>query len=383
MPDRRAYAVLRPPWGVRDATVSCASLFDYENAGTQRHPNCTPCEEGQSAISVMKMGRIVEYSSMTSRLSIFALVSAGLAILGVPAYYEFWKPATAPSAETEPAARMAEAADEEQQSNWAEDSDTVKRPSRRRASLEKNGAAIAVDSPLPNTVVAESPLSIYGQARGTWYFEGDFPVKLVDDNGFLLGSSTAQATADWMTKELVPFSVKLAFALPSTSKGRLILSKDNPSGKGANAAELSVPVRFAEAANKSDKSMAVRIFLSHERFINEPPYDCSRTAAVERRVPKTTGVGKAAVEALLRGPTEEEAARGLNTQINPGVRLRSLSIEEGTAKVDFDERLQYQVGGSCRVTAIRAQITDTLKQFPTVEEVEISVNGKSKYILQP
>jgi len=35
------------------------------------------------------------------------------------------------------------------------------------------------------------------------------------------------------------------------------------------------------------------------------------------------------------------------------------------------------------VTAIRAQITETLKQFPTVENVVISIDGRTEDILQP
>lgn len=51
--------------------------------------------------------------------------------------------------------------------------------------------------------------------------------------------------------------------------------------------------------------------------------------------------------------------------------------------IDFDERLEFQVGGSCRVAAISAQIRETLKQFPQVKEVIISINGRTEDILQP
>jgi spore germination protein GerM len=53
------------------------------------------------------------------------------------------------------------------------------------------------------------------------------------------------------------------------------------------------------------------------------------------------------------------------------------------AKVDFDERLGFQVGGSCRVSAIRAQITETLMQFSTVKSVVVSINGRTEDVLQP
>ncbi len=129
--------------------------------------------------------------------------------------------------------------------------------------------------------------------------------------------------------------------------------------------------------------MTVKIFLSDSRFVNEPYFDCSRTIAVERQVPKTAAVARASLEALLRGSTEEEINQGFISTINPGVRIQKLTIEGGLAEVDFDEQLEYQVGGSCMVAAIRAQIVDTLKQFPTVKEVIISINGRTEDILQP
>jgi len=241
---------------------------------------------------------------------------------------------------------------------------------------------IQTDNPRPNQII-ESPLFIKGEARGNWYFEADFPVKLFDDNGFLLGITPAQALGDWMTEDFVPFSTTLLFAVPSTPKGRLVLEKDNPSGLPEYADELTIPVYFKEAPEISQEFMTVKIFLSDSRFVGEPYFDCSRTIAVERQVPKTLAVTKTAIEALLRGATQEEINQGFVSNINSGVRIQSLIIENEVAKIDFDEQLEFQVGGSCRVAAIRAQITETLKQLPTVDSVIISINGRTEDILQP
>ena len=86
----------------------------------------------------------------------------------------------------------------------------------------------------------------------------------------------------------------------------------------------------------------------------------------------------------MKGPTEAEKASGYMTSINPGVEIQSVAISAaGKVRVDFDQTLQEGVGGSCRVGMIRWQITETLKQFPTVKEVVISINGNSEEILQP
>lgn len=102
---------------------------------------------------------------------------------------------------------------------------------------------IHVTSPSPNQVVA-SPLTITGEARGTWYFEASFPVKLLDGNGNQIAIAPAQAQSDWMTENFVPFSVTLTFAQPSTPTGTLVLEKDNPSGLPEHAAQITIPVQF-------------------------------------------------------------------------------------------------------------------------------------------
>lgn len=241
---------------------------------------------------------------------------------------------------------------------------------------------IKIDNPRPNQLI-NNPLFINGKARGFWFFEADFPIKLFDDNNFLLGVSQSQALNDWMTEDFVPFEATLSFAEPSTQKGKLILEKNNPSGLLKNFDQLIIPVYFKKASTNLEKLMTVKIFLSDSRFMNEPHFDCSRTIAVERKVPKTQEVSRAAIEALLRGATQEEINQGFISNINPGTRIKNLTIENKVAKIDFNERLGFQVGGSCRVTAIRAEITETLKQFPNIKEVIISINGETEDILQP
>jgi hypothetical protein len=92
--------------------------------------------------------------------------------------------------------------------------------------------------------VIRSPLVIEGEARGTWFFEATFPVRLYDANGNLLGTTIAQAQADWMTDQFVPFRAELKFNLPTTTQGTLVLVKDNPSGLPEHADELRIPVAF-------------------------------------------------------------------------------------------------------------------------------------------
>ena len=101
---------------------------------------------------------------------------------------------------------------------------------------------IRLDTPRPNQTVT-SPLMITGEARGTWFFEGDFPVVLTDWDGRIIGEGFATALGEWMTEEFVPFSAVLEFEFPEyKNNGTLILRKDNPTGLPENDDALEIPV---------------------------------------------------------------------------------------------------------------------------------------------
>jgi len=108
--------------------------------------------------------------------------------------------------------------------------------------LEKAGQ-IQIESPRPNAEI-KSPLKLTGKARGSWFFEATFQVKLYDQDGKLLGSTAAQAQGDWMSEDFVPLTAMLKFDPPSGNKGKLVLEKDNPSGLPENADSLYLPIKF-------------------------------------------------------------------------------------------------------------------------------------------
>jgi spore germination protein GerM len=130
-----------------------------------------------------------------------------------------------------------------------------------------------------------------------------------------------------------------------------------------------------------EEFMTVKAFFNNSFM--DPEFSCNKVFPVERKVLKTQAVARAALLELLKGPTEAEKTEGFFTSINQGVKIQSLTIENGVAKVDFDEQLEFQVGGSCRVSAIRAEIRESLLQFPTVNSVIISIDGRTEDILQP
>jgi hypothetical protein len=103
---------------------------------------------------------------------------------------------------------------------------------------------IVVDSPAPGAVVA-SPLRVRGRARGTWFFEGDFPIVLKDASEKIIAEGYVTAKAQWLTEKFVPFEGTLEFKKPSSwDRGTLLLKKDNPTGLRKHDDSLQLPVVF-------------------------------------------------------------------------------------------------------------------------------------------
>ena len=135
------------------------------------------------------------------------------------------------------------------------------------------------------------------------------------------------------------------------------------------------------ASNINEAMMEVQVFFNNDRL--DPEFSCNKVFPVQRTIARTPAVARATLQELLKGPAREEQKQGFFTSLNTGVQIQNLVIEDNIAEVDFNEQLEFQVGGSCRVSAIRAQITETLKQFSTVDAVIISINGRIEDILQP
>ncbi|MGH3102719.1 MAG: Gmad2 immunoglobulin-like domain-containing protein [Gaiellaceae bacterium] len=82
-------------------------------------------------------------------------------------------------------------------------------------------------------------------------------------------------------------------------------------------------------------------------------------AAARRTVAGTEAVARAALEALIDGPTAREREAGLVTSVSRGLAFERLEVADGAARVDFS-------GGRCPSIA---QVVYTLTQFSTVQRV--------------
>lgn len=103
------------------------------------------------------------------------------------------------------------------------------------------GELIQIDGIAPGARLS-SPFTLTGKADASWYFEGDFPVKLVDANGNTLSSTFAKRQVYDIESGFVPFRADLLYIAAPDQPATLILSLDNPSETEGYHRAIMIPV---------------------------------------------------------------------------------------------------------------------------------------------
>lgn len=88
----------------------------------------------------------------------------------------------------------------------------------------------------------------------------------------------------------------------------------------------------------------------------------------------TVAVGRAALTALLQGPSSAERSAGVGTTVPSGTEVLGLNIEDGIATVDLSGTFD-DGGGSLSERMRLAQVVYTVSQFPTVQGVDFRLDG--------
>jgi hypothetical protein len=132
--------------------------------------------------------------------------------------------------------------------------------------------------------------------------------------------------------------------------------------------------REAPAPNETDENGAttVSVYFSTDESTEQ-------FAAIEavNRTTTRQDVGTFAMEQLIAGPTQAERARGLSSHLEAALEGESncerddftLRVDEGYAMLRFCR--QVMTAGAGDDARISATATNTLRQFPTVDEVVI------------
>lgn len=123
----------------------------------------------------------------------------------------------------------------------AQETSAVEKNSEKVLYNNASSTSIIVNLPYPDAVVGKE-FKVMGQALGVWFFEGSFPIEVLDASGKQLAMGIAKAQGDWMTEQMVSFVADIKVPDSYIGSATLVLKKDNPSGLVENDARVSFPI---------------------------------------------------------------------------------------------------------------------------------------------
>jgi hypothetical protein len=137
--------------------------------------------------------------------------------------------------------------------------------------------------------------------------------------------------------------------------------------------DAGTPLPPPAGAQPAAAPLPVALFLARE----------GKLEAVFRSLPVSAEEGpRAALEALIAGPTPVEVRQGFEPVLPPSATVRGVTIADGVAAADFSREIitrSADVGGGPQAESLALQaIYLTLAQFPDVERVKVLVEGQAE-----
>lgn len=219
---------------------------------------------------------------------------------------------------------------------------------------------IELDEPQSSQVVG-SRIALAGRSSA---YEAQVDVEVREDGqvfGDQLGATFVMGGAG---PDLAPFSGEVTIDPPTKPAGAVVLLTRSPDGSVQQARVIRV--RF-EAASPSTEATTFSVFYHRDEEL----------VAVDRAVAPTSGVLRAALDALVAGPTAAEAEDGIVSLFSADTEgvIAGVDLgEDGTAVVDFAEPVgnaSTSAGGG----GFLAELNTTIFQFETVERIEYRLQG--------
>ncbi|CAN5146722.1 hypothetical protein BH18ACT4_BH18ACT4_15530 [soil metagenome] len=242
------------------------------------------------------------------------------------------------------------------------------------------GDEIVLESPDPGDTIT-SPVAVAGRGSG---FEAAILVE-VRDSGSQAGDHLARdVTMGGSGETLEPFAAEIEFSEPSSSSGSLLLVETTGLERALTDFTV-IPVAFGPSTGATpggdpstgggpggDPSTAVTQF---EVFLVTGD---GEVEAVDRSVPQTTAVLRAALTALLPGPTDDEKAAGYTSvlPVEAAGQAFDVVVSDGDAVIDFAPGLLGAGGlASAQSEALLRQLHGTVFQFAAVTRAEYRLGG--------
>ncbi len=164
------------------------------------------------------------------------------------------------------------------------------------------------------------------------------------------------------------------------------------------SADLAGAVEVAKKVEA--KETTVKIFFGN-KIMNQNPGDCKVVFPVERTVSGDLIVKRRTMEEILLGPTAQEIQAGYFSALpskeevinyrekikgetgaapydGDEILLKGVKISIGMIYADFSKEIFAISGDDCRIQLLKAQLSQTAKQFPKVGGTIITVGGMEK-----
>jgi germination protein M len=179
-------------------------------------------------------------------------------------------------------------------------------------------------------------------------------------------------------KRLVGFTIALGVLAAACGSGRAVAVKElkpsttptSPAGATPGRSPTPKPKLTPTPTGTETPTLSGTITVQVWFTNGEKLFSSTRTTEA------TLAVGRAALNALLAGPSSSERKAGIATTIPSGTELLGLTIVEGVATVDMSGTYD-DGGGSLSERARLAQVVYTITQFPTVQGVNFELDGNA------
>jgi germination protein M len=178
------------------------------------------------------------------------------------------------------------------------------------------------------------------------------------------GESTSVATISTSTAVPAPPPTSASTVTPASPPTSVSTATTAPpsTAPGTSAAATTSP---APGTTAPADSMVLSAYFARD----------GQVAAVHRTIERTLATSRAALGALLAGPTAAEDELGFDTAVPAGSALEAVSIGPGgIAAVELSPAFE-EGGGSLSMRLRLAQVVFTVTQFPTVAGVQFARDG--------
>ncbi len=160
-----------------------------------------------------------------------------------------------------------------------------------------------------------------------------------------------------------------------------IIRQEEKKSESPKVEEKKSDSESSKVAEKNDSQKTNEKTVSETRntklyFLSVDANGTSFIKEVSRAMAKSDSPLTDALKAIIAGPNSTEKSAGCQTFISEGTRLISASVKNGIATLNFSENLAYNSFGLAGLNAELEQIVYTATAFPTVDSVQILIEGK-------